>query len=55
MFWTAGGALQRRSLAAEIGPGFTLIGSGGYDHHTPAGVTQKFAWVVLRAEGTSPN
>ncbi|GAA2785896.1 class I SAM-dependent methyltransferase [Mycolicibacterium pallens] len=43
------------ALAAEIGPGFTLIGSGGYDHHTPAGVTQKFAWVVLRAEGTSPN
>lgn len=39
------------ALATEVGPGFTLIGSGGYDHHTPAGVTQNFSWVVLRADG----
>lgn len=37
-------------LATEIGPGFTEIGSGGFDHVTPAGMTQKFTWVALRAE-----
>lgn len=42
------------ALAAEVGPGFTMIRSGGYDHHTPAGVTQKFSWVVLRADGKAP-
>lgn len=36
-------------LIAEIGPGFTPIGSGGFDHVTPTGQTQKFTWVALRA------
>lgn len=37
-------------LIAEIGPGFTEIGSGGFDHVTPTGATQKFTWVALRAD-----
>jgi SAM-dependent methyltransferase len=36
-------------LIAEIGPGFEPIGSGGFDHVTPSGQTQKFTWVALRA------
>ena len=39
-------------LIAEIGPGFTPIGSGGFDHVTPSGVTQEFAWAALRADLT---
>lgn len=37
-------------LIAEIGPGFTPVGSGGFDHVTPTGLTQKFTWVALRAD-----
>ena len=39
-----------QQLIAEIGPGFTEISSGGFDHVTPAGSTQKFTWVALRAD-----
>ena len=39
-----------KQLIAEIGPGFTEISSGGFDHVTPAGSTQKFTWVALRAD-----
>jgi 2-polyprenyl-3-methyl-5-hydroxy-6-metoxy-1,4-benzoquinol methylase len=35
-------------LIAAIGPGFTAIGSGGFEHVTPAGVTQRFTWVACR-------
>ncbi|HYO03009.1 MAG TPA: methyltransferase domain-containing protein [Mycobacterium sp.] len=39
-----------KQLIAELGPGFTPIGSGGVDHVTPTGLTQKFTWVALRAD-----
>ena len=38
-----------KRLIAEIGPGFTPIGSGGFEHVTPTGLTQKFTWVAFRA------
>lgn len=37
------------SLVTEIGPGFTPVDSGSYEHLTPAGMKQSFTWVVLRA------
>ncbi len=37
-------------LIAEMGPGFTPIGCGGFEHVTPTGLTQKFTWVALRAD-----
>lgn len=39
-----------KNLIAEIGPGFTPIGSGGFEHVTPSGLTQQFSWVALRAD-----
>jgi ubiquinone/menaquinone biosynthesis C-methylase UbiE len=41
---------SKEHLIAEIGPGFAEIGSGGFDHVTPAGSTQMFTWVALRAD-----
>jgi cyclopropane fatty-acyl-phospholipid synthase-like methyltransferase len=41
---------SREDLVTEIGPGFTEIGSGGFDHVTPTGMTQKFTWVAVRAD-----
>lgn len=40
-----------KRLIAEIGPGFTPVCSGGFDHVTPTGQTQKFTWIALRANG----
>jgi len=37
------------SLFAEIGEGFSPIGSGRVDHITPAGATQTFTWIAARA------
>ncbi len=38
-------------LVAEMGPGFVLIASGRYVHHTPSGAEQPLQWVVLRRTG----
>ncbi|MGY4713039.1 hypothetical protein ACXDF8_26420 [Mycolicibacterium sp. CBM1] len=38
-----------KELITEIGQGFTPIGSGGFEHVTPTGLTQQFTWVALRA------
>lgn len=35
-------------LVAEMGPGFVLISSGRYVHHTPSGAEQPLSWVVMR-------
>ena len=37
-----------RELAAELGPGWTLIAEDREAHTTPAGLTQPFTWVALR-------
>jgi SAM-dependent methyltransferase len=35
------------ALAAELGEGFTLLGSRRAEHHTPRDSVQPFTWVVL--------
>lgn len=37
-------------LVDEIGPGFSEIGSGCFEHMTPTGKGQAFSWVILRAD-----
>ena len=37
-------------LIAEIGPDFSEIGSGRFEHVTPPETTQPFTWVALRAD-----
>lgn len=39
------------TLVAEIGAGFELVDSRRETHTTPAGATQSFVWVALRASG----
>jgi SAM-dependent methyltransferase len=38
-------------LVDEIGEGFSVVDSGGFDHVTPTGSAQEFTWVALRADG----
>ncbi|NAZ38023.1 methyltransferase domain-containing protein [Rubellimicrobium sp. CFH 75288] len=40
-----------RSLAAELGPGWSPVAAWREDHRTPAGAVQAFQWTVFRRAG----
>lgn len=42
-----------QALAEEFGPGFRLVGSQRYLHHTPAGVPQQFQYTTLERVAAS--